>query len=85
MYARFAKEAEEEGFFDLAEKFVEVAKIEKSHEDRYRKLLNNIKMKKVFEKSEETMWECLNCGYLVMVKKLQRFVQYVIMLKDFLK
>lgn len=69
MYARFAKEAEEEGFFDLAEKFVEVAKIEKSHEDRYRKLLNNIKMKKVFEKSEETMWECLNCGYLVIGKK----------------
>ena len=68
-YARFAKEAEEEGFFDLAEKFVEVAKIEKSHEDRYRKLLNNIKMKKVFEKSEETMWECLNCGYLVIGKK----------------
>ncbi|MDU2664891.1 MAG: ferritin family protein, partial [Clostridium perfringens] len=69
MYARFAKEAEEEGFFDLAEKFVEVAKIEKSHEDRYRKLLNNIKLQKVFEKSEETMWECLNCGYLVIGKK----------------
>ncbi|MEG2110603.1 MAG: [FeFe] hydrogenase, group A [Clostridium sp.] len=69
MYARFAKEAEEEGFFDLAEKFIEVAKIEKSHEDRYRKLLNNVEMKVVFEKSEETMWECLNCGHLVMGKK----------------
>ncbi|SHE65485.1 rubrerythrin [Clostridium fallax] len=69
MYARFAKEAEEEGFFDLSEKFIQVAKIEKSHEDRYRKLLNNIEMQKVFEKSEETMWECLNCGYLVIGKK----------------
>lgn len=69
MYARFAKDAEEEGFFDLAEKFIEVAKIERSHEDRYRKLLNNVEMQKVFEKSEETMWECLNCGHLVMGKK----------------
>lgn len=69
MYARFAKDAEAEGFFDLAEKFIEVGKIEKSHEDRYRKLLNNMEMKAVFEKSEETMWECLNCGHLVMGKK----------------
>ncbi|CEP42209.1 rubrerythrin [Paraclostridium sordellii] len=69
MYARFAKDAEEEGFFDLAEKFIEVGKIEKSHEDRYRKLLNNVQMKQVFEKSGETMWECLNCGHLVMGKK----------------
>ncbi len=69
MYARFAKDAEAEGFFDLAEKFISVAKIEKSHEDRYRKLLNNVQMKEVFEKSEETMWECLNCGHLVMGKK----------------
>ncbi len=69
MYARFAKDAEAEGFFDLAEKFISVAKIEKSHEDRYRKLLNNVQMKEVFEKAEETMWECLNCGHLVMGKK----------------
>lgn len=69
MYARFARDAEKEGFFDLAEKFIEVGKIEKSHEDRYRKLLNNIEMKAVFEKSEETMWECINCGHLVMGKK----------------
>ena len=69
MYARFAKDAEEEGFFDLAEKFIQVGKIEKSHEERYRKLLNNVEMKAVFEKSEETMWECLNCGHLVMGKK----------------
>jgi len=69
MYDRFAKEAEEEGFHQLAEQFRGVAAIEKSHEERYRALLNNIEMQKVFEKSEETMWECRNCGHLVMGKK----------------
>ena len=69
MYSTFAKEAEEEGFTDLAFKFAEVAKIEKSHEERYRALLNNVEMQKVFEKSEETMWECRNCGHLVIGKK----------------
>ncbi len=69
MYSTFAKEAEEEGFFDLAEKFRKVAEIEKSHEERYRALLSNVEMQKVFEKSEETMWECRNCGHLVMGKK----------------
>ena len=69
MYERFAKEAAEEGFLDLAFKFKEVAKIEKSHEERYRALLNNVEMQQVFEKSEETMWECRNCGHLVMGKK----------------
>jgi len=69
MYARFAKEAEEEGFTALAQQFKKVAEIEKSHEERYRKLLNNVEMKTVFEKSEETMWECRNCGHLVMGKK----------------
>ena len=69
MYDRFAKDAEEEGFTDLAFKFREVAKIEKAHEERYRALLNNVEMQKVFEKSEETMWECRNCGHLVMGKK----------------
>ena len=69
MYATFAKEAEEEGFKDLAFKFREVAKIEKSHEERYRALLSNVEMQKVFEKSEETMWECRNCGHLVMGQK----------------
>ena len=57
MYESFAKQAREEGFEPIAKMFEGVMKIEKSHEDRYRKLLNNIKMKKVFEKSEETMWE----------------------------
>ncbi len=69
MYATFAKEAEEEGFTELAEKFRMVAAIEKTHEERYRALLNNVEMQKVFEKAEETMWECRNCGHLVMGKK----------------
>ena len=69
MYAQFAKEAEEEGFTELAKKFQMVAKIEKSHEERYLKLLNNVEMQKVFEKAEETMWECRNCGHLVIGKK----------------
>ena len=69
MYDTFAKEAEEEGFTALAAKFRAVAKIEKSHEERYRKLLNNVEMKTVFEKGEMTMWECRNCGHLVMGKK----------------
>ena len=69
MYDTFAKEAEEEGFAHLAFQFREVAKIEKAHEDRYRALLKNIEMQRVFEKSEETIWECRNCGHLVMGKK----------------
>ena len=69
MYDRFAKDAEEEGFTKLAFQFREVAKIERSHEERYRALLNNVEMQKVFEKAEETMWECRNCGHLVMGKK----------------
>ena len=69
MYDRFAKEAEEEGFYDLAEKFRKVGEIEKAHEERYRALLKNIEMQQVFEKAEETMWECRNCGHLVMGKK----------------
>ena len=69
MYATFADEAEEEGFTALAAKFRAVAKIEKSHEERYRKLLSNVEMQQVFEKAEETMWECRNCGHLVMGEK----------------
>ncbi len=69
MYARFAKEAEEEGFKQLAYKFREVAKIEKAHEERYRALLKNVEMQQVFEKGEMTMWECRNCGHLVMGTK----------------
>lgn len=69
MYATFAKEAEEEGFTELAEKFRMVAAIEKSHEERYLALLDNVEMQKVFEKSEEVMWECRNCGHLVIGRK----------------
>ncbi len=69
MYATFADEADEEGFHELAEQFRAVAAIEKTHEERYRKLLSNVEMKAVFEKAEETMWECRNCGHLVMGKK----------------
>ena len=69
MYATFADEAEAEGFKELAAKFRAVAKIEKSHEERYRALLSNVDMKAVFEKSEIVMWECRNCGHLVMGKK----------------
>ena len=69
MYDTFAKEAEEEGFTALAVKFRMVAAIEKSHEERYRALLKNVEMQQVFEKAEETMWECRNCGHLVMGKK----------------
>ena len=69
MYDTFAKEAEEEGFAEIAAKFRAVAKIERSHEERYRALLSNVEMQKVFEKSEEIMWECRNCGHLVMGKK----------------
>jgi rubrerythrin len=69
MYATFAKEAEEEGFTEIAAKFRAVAQIEKSHEERYRALLSNVEMQQVFEKGELTMWECRNCGHLVMGKK----------------
>ena len=69
MYANFAKVAEEEGFTALAEQFRMVAMIEKAHEERYRALLHNIEMQAVFAKSEETMWECRNCGHLVIGKK----------------
>ena len=69
MYATFAKEAEEDGCVELAARFRAVAAIEKTHEERYRKLLNNVEMKAVFEKAGETMWECRNCGHLVIGKK----------------
>ena len=69
MYAKMAEEAEEEGFKAIAAKFRAVAKVEKAHEERYLALLHNVEMQKVFEKSEEIMWECRNCGHLVIGKK----------------
>ena len=64
MYPSFAKIAEEEGFLELAAKFRMVADIERTHEERFRALLNNIETQNVFEKATETMWECRNCGHL---------------------
>ena len=68
MYDTFAKEAEEEGFKELADKFRAVGRIEKTHEERYRTLLNNVEMNAVFEKAGERMWECRNCGHIVVGK-----------------
>ena len=65
MYENFAKTADEEGFTALANKFRAVAAIEKTHEERYRALLNNVETKQVFEKSTVKVWECRNCGHLV--------------------
>ena len=69
MYDRMAKDADEEGFPELAEKFRKVGAIEKAHEERYLALLKNVEMQQVFEKSEEIMWECRVCGHLVIGKK----------------
>ena len=69
MYDRMAKDAEEEGFMELAAKFRMVGAIEKTHEERYRKLLRNVEAKEVFEKSGVTLWECRNCGHLMMGKQ----------------
>lgn len=65
MYDRMAKDADEEGFHDLAELFRGVGAIEKEHEERYRALLNNVETKQVFEKSGVQVWECRNCGHIV--------------------
>ena len=69
MYDGFAKTAEEEGFHELAAKFRLVAAIEKRHEERYRSLLNNIEMAQVFARSEVKVWECRNCGHIVVGEK----------------
>ena len=69
MYEGFAKTAEEEGFASLAAKFRMVAAIEKRHEERYRALLKNIETAAVFEKSEVKVWECRNCGHIIVGTK----------------
>ena len=69
MYDDFAKTAEKEGFKDLAAKFRLVAAIEKHHEERYRALLKNVETAQVFEKSEVKVWECRNCGHIVVGTK----------------
>ena len=69
MYEGFAKTAEEEGFKELAIRFRLIAAIEKHHEERYRALLHNVEMAEVFEKSEVKIWECRNCGHIVVGEK----------------
>jgi len=69
MYDRMAKEAREEGFDHIAFLFEEVGKIEKEHEERYRKLLNNVENELVFSKDGDTIWKCRNCGHIVIGKK----------------
>ena len=65
MYAGFAKTADEEGFHELAQRFRLIAAIETHHEERYRALLHNVEMAEVFAKSEVKVWECRNCGHIV--------------------
>ena len=69
MYDGFAKTAKEEGFDEIAELFLGVAAIEKEHEERYRKLLKNIEDKKVFSKDGDVIWQCSNCGHIVVGKQ----------------
>ena len=69
MYEEFAKTAEEEGFTELAAKFRAVGAIEKHHEERYRALLKNVETSQVFEKSTVKVWECRNCGHIVVGTK----------------
>ena len=69
MYATFAREAREEGFAEIAAKFEMVGAIEKLHEERYRKLLKNIEDSVVFSREGECVWQCSNCGHIVIGKK----------------
>jgi len=69
MYDGFAKTADDEGFHELAQRFRLVAAIEKHHEERYRALLHNVETAQVFAKSEVKVWECRNCGYIVVGEK----------------
>lgn len=63
MYPRMAREAEEEGFTELANKFRMIAEIERHHEERFRALLKNLTEDEVFKKNEEVVWKCINCGH----------------------
>ena len=69
MYDRMAQEAREEGFAEIAAKFAMVGAIEKTHEERYRKLLSNVEEGLVFSREEDMIWECGNCGHIVIGKK----------------
>lgn len=85
MYDRMAKEAREEGFDRIAFLFESVGKIEKEHEARYKKLLENVENGLVFSKEEDKIWVCRNCGHIVIGKMHLRYVQYVLIQKRFLK
>ena len=69
MYDRMAREADEEGFTEIAERMRGVAAIEKEHEERYRRLLDNIRKERVFSKDGDVIWQCSNCGHIVVGKK----------------
>ena len=69
MYATFAKEAKEEGFDHIAYLFEAVGRIEKEHEERYRKLLANVEGDIVFSKDNDVIWQCLNCGHIMIGQK----------------
>ena len=73
MYDKMAKEAKEEGFDDIARLFAGVAAIEKEHEERYRKLLANVKDGLVFSREGDTIWQCSNCGHIIVGKKAPEF------------
>lgn len=83
MYDGFAKTAEKEGFFELAAKFRAVGAIEKHHEERYRALLKNIETAQVFEKSEVKIWECRNCGHIVVGTKAPDYCPVCMYSKSF--
>ena len=85
MYAKFAKEAKEEGFDKIAYLFEAVGKIEKEHEERYRKLLENLENGSVFEKDGEVYWICQNCGHIHKGKHHQRYVLFVLIHNHILK
>jgi rubrerythrin len=65
LYSDFAKTAKDEGFLEIARSFEQIAKVEKFHESRYRKLINNIANSEVFKKKATTKWHCINCGYVI--------------------
>ena len=75
MYERMAREADEEGFHELAEQFRAVGAIEKAHEERYRTLLHNLEAQQVFEKSSVKIWECRNCGHIVVGEKAPEYCE----------
>ena len=85
MYDGFAKTADEEGFHELAQKFRLIAAVEKHHEERYRALLHNVETAEVFAKSEVKVWECRNCGHIVVGKRLPRSAPPATILRAILK